>query len=521
MNLDATTLIAALLIGAVLATLLESLRRYQTRSHAASAAETARRIVEEARKDADHLRVEARSQAVSLAAQARVEAERTIAEERRQLEAVEKRLQAREEQIEQRIKAADGRDGELQRREEALGTRETQLGEREATVARQIDETREALERVAGLTREEAKRTLVDQMVDEAKHDASRRIRLVEEEAREESDRKAKKIITIAIERLAGEFVADRTVSVVHLPSDDMKGRIIGREGRNIRAIEAATGVDLIIDDTPEAVIVSCHSPIRREIARLALERLISDGRIHPGRIEEVVRKAEQEVEESVREAGQKAIFEVGVHGVHPELVKLLGMLKYRYSYAQNVLMHSIEAAFICGAMAAELGINEKQARRAALLHDIGKALTHEVEGSHAIIGADLARKYGESAKVVNAIAAHHEEVKAETILAPLVDAADALSGARPGARREVLESYVRRLEDLERISNSFRGVEKSFAVQAGREIRVLVEPSQVNDDQASVLARELARKIESEMQYPGQIKVTVIRETRSSEFAR
>jgi ribonuclease Y len=521
MNLDATTLIAALLIGAVLATLLESLRRYQTRSHAASAAETARRIVEEARKDADHLRVEARSQAVSLAAQARVEAERTIAEERRQLEAVEKRLQAREEQIEQRIKAADGRDGELQRREEALGTRETQLGEREATVARQIDETREALERVAGLTREEAKRMLVDQMVDEAKHDASRRIRLVEEEAREESDRKAKKIITIAIERLAGEFVADRTVSVVHLPSDDMKGRIIGREGRNIRAIEAATGVDLIIDDTPEAVIVSCHSPIRREIARLALERLISDGRIHPGRIEEVVRKAEQEVEESVREAGQKAIFEVGVHGVHPELVKLLGMLKYRYSYAQNVLMHSIEAAFICGAMAAELGINEKQARRAALLHDIGKALTHEVEGSHAIIGADLARKYGESAKVVNAIAAHHEEVKAETILAPLVDAADALSGARPGARREVLESYVRRLEDLERISNSFRGVEKSFAVQAGREIRVLVEPSQVNDDQASVLARELARKIESEMQYPGQIKVTVIRETRSSEFAR
>jgi len=521
MNLDATTLIAILVIGAALAALLESLRHYQTRSHAASAAETARRIVEEARKDADHLRVEARSQAVNLAVQARAEAERTIAEERRQLESVEKRLQTREEQIEQRIKAADGRDGELQRREEVLGTRETQLGEHEVTVARQIDETREALERVAGLTREEAKRTLVDQMVDEAKHDASRRIRLVEEEAREESDRKAKKIITIAIERLAGEFVADRTVSVVHLPSDDMKGRIIGREGRNIRAIEAATGVDLIIDDTPEAVIVSCHSPIRREIARIALERLISDGRIHPGRIEEVVRKAEQEVEESVREAGQKAIFEVGVHGVHPELVKLLGMLKYRYSYAQNVLMHSIEAAFICGAMAAELGINEKQARRAALLHDIGKALTHEVEGSHAIIGADLARKYGESAKVVNAIAAHHEEVKAETILAPLVDAADALSGARPGARREVLESYVRRLEDLERISNSFRGVEKSFAVQAGREIRVLVEPTQVNDDQASVLARELARKIESEMQYPGQIKVTVIRETRSSEFAR
>jgi len=279
--------------------------------------------------------------------------------------------------------------------------------------------------------------------------------------------------------------------------------------------------VDLIIDDTPEAVVVSCFNPIRREIAKRSLERLISDGRIHPGRIEEVVRKAEESVEESVRDAGQKAILEVGIHGVHPELVKLLGMLQYRYSYAQNVLMHSIEAAFICGAMAAELGLNEKQARRAALLHDIGKALTHEVEGSHAIIGADIARKYGESAKVVNAIAAHHEEVKAETILAPLVDAADALSGARPGARREMLESYVRRLEDLERISNSFKGVEKSFAVQAGREIRIIVQPTVVGDDQATMLAHEVARKIESEMTYPGQIKVTVIREIRASEFAR
>ena len=384
-----------------------------------------------------------------------------------------------------------------------------------------IEETRQQLERVAGLTREEAKRSLIEQMVDEARHEAAKHIRLVEEEARAEADRKGKKIITIAIERLAGEFIAERTVSVVHLPSDDMKGRIIGREGRNIRAIEAATGVDLIVDDTPEAVIVSCHNPIRREIARIALERLISDGRIHPGRVEEVVRKAEQEVEESVREAGQKAVFEVGIHGVHPELVKLVGMLKYRYSYAQNVLMHSIECAFIAGAMAAELGLNEKQARRAGLLHDIGKALTHEVEGSHAIIGADIARKYGESAKIVNAIAAHHEEVKAETILAPLVDAADALSGARHGARREMLESYVKRLEDLERISNSFKGVEKSFAVQAGREIRIIVEPRAVNDDEVTTLAGEVARKIESEMTYPGQIKVTVIRETRASEFAK
>jgi ribonuclease Y len=362
---------------------------------------------------------------------------------------------------------------------------------------------------------------LVEQIAEEARHDAARRVRLIEEEARAEAERRAKKIISIAIERLAGDFVAERTVSVIHLPNEEMKGRIIGREGRNIRAIEAATGVDLIIDDTPESVIVSCHNPIRREIARIALEKLISDGRIHPGRIEEVVRRAEQELEESIREAGQKALLEVGVHGVHPELVKLLGMLKYRYSYAQNVLAHSIEAAFICGAMAAELGLNEDQARRAALLHDIGKALTHEVEGSHAIIGADIARRYGESAKIVNAIAAHHEEVKAETILAPLVDAADALSGARPGARREMLESYVKRLEDLERITNSFKGVEKSFAVQAGREIRIIVEPRTVTDDLVPVLARDIARKIENEMTYPGQIKVTVIRETRASDVAR
>jgi ribonuclease Y len=371
------------------------------------------------------------------------------------------------------------------------------------------------------MTRDEAKRSLMDTMLEEARHEAAKKIRMIEEEARNESDRKAKKVISIAIERLAGDLVAERTVSTVHLPSDDMKGRIIGREGRNIRAIEAATGVDLIVDDTPESVIVSCHNPIRREIARIALERLIADGRIHPARIEEVVRKAEQEVDESVREAGQKAIFEVGIHGVHPEIVRLVGMLKYRYSYAQNVLMHSIECAFLAGAMAAELGLNEKQARRAGLLHDIGKALTHEVEGSHAIIGADVARRYGESAKIVNAIAAHHEEVKAETILAPLVDAADALSGARPGARREMLESYVKRLEDLERISNSFRGVEKSFAIQAGRELRIIVEPRQIRDDKIAGLAGEIARRIESEMQYPGQIKVTVIRETRASDVAR
>jgi ribonuclease Y len=518
---DLSTLAVALVLGVALAALLDVWRRQQTQSHTAASEETSRRIVEEARKEADAIRKEAQVQAKDTVLQARAEFEREVKEERRELQSIEKRLLAREESLDRKLETIATRETDIARRDAALGTRLKDIGSREEECGRALSEARAALERVAGLTREEAKRSLIEQMVDEAKHEAGKRIRQVEEEAREEADRKAKKIVTIAIERLAGEFVAERTVSVVHLPSDDMKGRIIGREGRNIRAIEAATGVDLIIDDTPEAVVVSCHSPIRREIARIALERLISDGRIHPGRIEEVVRKAEQEVEESVREAGQRAILEVGVHGVHPEIVKLLGMLKYRYSYAQNVLSHSIEAAFICGMMAAELGMNEKQARRAALLHDIGKALTHEIEGSHAIIGADLARKYGESAKIVNAIAAHHEEVKAETILAPLVDAADALSGARPGARREVLESYVRRLEDLERISNSFRGVEKSFAVQAGREIRILVEPTQISDDQASSLARDVARKIESEVTYPGQIKVTVIRELRASEYAR
>jgi ribonucrease Y len=513
--------LVVIVLAAVFAAVLEFVRRQQTRQQAQNAEETGQRVLSEARAEADAIRKEAEIKAKETILQAKAEAEKESRERRRELQQLERRLSTREENLEKRAEQIEKRETDVAKQEQAVLQQERNLATREEQCNRLIEENRQQLERVAGLTREEAKRSLVDQMIDEARHEAAKRIRLVEEEARAESDRRAKKIISIAIERLAGEFVAERTVSAVHLPSDDMKGRIIGREGRNIRAIEAATGVDLIVDDTPETVIVSCHNPIRREIARIALERLISDGRIHPGRVEEVVRKAEQEVEESVREAGQKAIFEVGIHGVHPELVKLVGMLKYRYSYAQNVLMHSIECAFIAGAMAAELGLNEKQARRAGLLHDIGKALTHEVEGSHAIIGADIARKYGESAKVVNAIAAHHEEVKAETILAPLVDAADALSGARPGARREMLESYVKRLDELERISNSFQGVEKSFAVQAGREIRIIVEPRAITDDQAANLAQEVARKIESEMTYPGQIKVTVIRETRASEYAR
>lgn len=507
--------------GAALVALWFRLRGQSLAELERSSRATAARILEEARIEADAVRKEAQLQAKDLLIQGKAEWEQELREQRREIGLIEKRIAQKEEGIDRKIEVFAERESQIAKREEALRQREAEIEARRAEYDQLVDSVRHKLEQTAGMTRDEAKRTLMEQMVDEARHDAAQKVRQVEAEAREEADRRAKKIVSIAIERMAGEFVAERTVSVVPLPSDDMKGRIIGREGRNIRAIEAATGVDLIIDDTPEVVVISCHNPIRRELARQALERLVSDGRIHPGRIEEVVRKAEQELDEAIREAGQRAVLEVGIHGLHPELVKLVGMLKYRYSYAQNVLNHSIEAAFIAGAMAAELGLNEKQARRAALLHDIGKALTHEVEGSHAIIGGEIARRYGESAKIVNAIAAHHEEVKAETILAPLVDAADALSGARPGARREVLESYVKRLEDLERISNSFRGVEKSFAVQAGREIRIIVDPGTIPDDQTSLLARDVARKIEQEMTYPGQIKVTVIRETRASDLAR
>ena len=513
--------ISGLLLGVFLALSIVWVRRKQQRTQIELAQNAAARIIEEAKKDAGAIKKEAEIQVKDSLIKEKVDFDQEVRETRREIQTFEKRLLSKEEALEKRIDAVEKRDSDLGRRETAIKSREKSVDERSAEWDRQIDEARRQLEQVAGMTREEAKRSLVDQMVEEAKHDSAKRIRVIEEEAKEESARKSQKIIALAIERLAGDFVAERSVTVVPLPNDELKGKIIGREGRNIRALEAATGIDLIVDDTPETVVISGHNPIRREIARLSLEKLISDGRIHPGRIEEVVRKSEQELEEAIREAGQKAIFDVGIHGVHPEIIKLLGRLKYRYSYAQNVLLHSIEAAFICGMMASELGLNEKQARRAALLHDIGKAVDHEVEGSHAIIGAELARKYGESPKIVNAIAAHHEDVKAETILAPLVDAADALSGARPGARREMMESYVRRLEELERITNSFKGVEKSYAVQAGREIRIMVQHDIVSDDEAARMAREIARKIENEMTYPGQIKVTVIREVRTVDFAK
>lgn len=513
-------MVLGVVLGCLLTVVVLLVRRKQRRLQRELDRNTAARILDEARREADAIRKEAEIRARDEALLARSEFENDMRETRKDLQTLERRLLTREEVLDKRLESIEKREDGLTHREGAIEKKRQSVDEMESEARRLVDEAKRQLETVAGTSREEAKKSLMDEMVEEARYDSARRIRVMEEQAKAEADREAKKVIALAIARLAGDFVTERTVSVVSLPNDEMKGRIIGREGRNIRALEAATGIDLIVDDTPESVIISGHNPIRREIARLSLETLISDGRIHPGRIEDVVRRSEREIDEVIKEAGQKAVFDVGVHGVHPELVKLLGRLKFRYSYAQNVLLHSIEMAFLCGAMAAELGLNEKQARRAALLHDIGKAVDHEVEGSHAIIGGELARKYGESPKIVNAIAAHHEEIRAETILAPLVDAADALSGARPGARREMLETYVRRLEELERISNSFEGVEKSYAVQAGRELRIIVQAAQVSDDEAASMARAVAKKVENEMAYPGQIKVTVIRETRAVEYA-
>jgi ribonuclease Y len=508
-------------VAALLAGLVSLVRRQQSRRVAAETLAAAGQALQQAEREAESIRKEAEMEARDGMGRARESLDKEMRSQREVIQSTEKKLGSLELDLERRGSKVENREREIAKRESVTDREAESLVRERDELAAAIEQTRQSLERAAGLTREEAKQALVAEVSEEAKLQAGRRIRQIEEEAREDGERRAKKIVAQSIARLAGEWVAERSISIVSLPSDDMKGRLIGREGRNIRAIEAATGVDLIIDDTPETVVISCHNPIRREIAKIAVEKLLSDGRIHPGRIEEIVRKSEKDVEATVREAGQKALFEAGVHGVHQEIVKLLGMLRYRYSYGQNVLAHSIEASFICGLMAGELGLNVKQARRAALLHDIGKSLTHEVEGSHALIGADIARKYGESSKICNAIAAHHEEVKCETILAPLVDAADALSGARPGARREVLESYVERLDELEKISGSYEGVTRCFAVQAGREVRVFVEPAKVDDDRAAAMARDIARRVEEELTYPGQIKVTVIRETRASDVAR
>ncbi len=497
------------------------LRKKLSERMVAKAEDMAAKTLEDARREAETITKEASLQAKDAVLQAKAEFERESKDKRRDLQSFEKRIQQKEENLDKKMLLFDQRDAELFKKEQSINSREQVLVQKNDKLNQLIDEERANLERISGFTSEEAKKVLMENLENEAKLDAAKRIKVIEEEARETADKKAKEILSLAIQRYAGEYVAEKTVSVVALPSDEMKGRIIGREGRNIRALEAATGIDLIIDDTPEAVILSGFNPIRREVARLSLEKLIADGRIHPGRIEEVVAKSAEEVEQTIKEAGEQAAFDLGVYGIHPEILKLIGRLKYRTSYSQNIYQHSLEVAFLCGIMAEELGINVKQAKRAGLLHDLGKAVDHEVEGSHAVIGAELARKYGESPKIVHAIMAHHEDEKPASVLAVLVQAADALSGARPGARREMMETYVKRLEDLEKIATSFNGVTNSFAIQAGREIRVMVSSDEVTDERALVLARDIAKKIETEMTYPGQIKVNVIRETRAIEYAR
>ncbi len=476
--------------------------------------EESERILKEAKEEAERIKKNTILQAKEEIYILRSEVEREVRERRHDLQSWERKLSSKEESIEKRLESIERKEAELNRREKTVLIQEKKCEE-------MIEEYRRRLEEVAGMTSEDAKRIIIESMKEEARHDAAKLIKQIEDEAREVADKKAKKIISLAIQRYAGEYVAEKTVSVIPLPNEEMKGRIIGREGRNIRAIEALTGVDIIIDDTPEAVIISCFDPIRREIARISLERLISDGRIHPARIEEIVANVHQEMENTIKEAGEALVFETGLHGIHPELVKLLGKLKFRSSYGQNVYQHSREVAFLTGIMASELGLNPKHAKRAGLLHDIGKAVDHEMEGLHALIGAELARKYGESPKIVHAIAAHHEDEKPLTILPLLVQAADALSGARPGARRETLESYVKRLEELEAIARSFPGVEKCYAIQAGRELRVFVESDKVSDEEAVLLSKDIAKRIEKELTYPGQIKVTVIRETRAIEIAK
>lgn len=481
----------------------------------------AKKFIEDALSEAEQIKKEAILHSKDEAFRVKLEADEEIKKRKAEVVEEEKRFSQKLDQIERKIDLLDSREMEFLKKEKNFLKEEKRLADKRRDITLIIEEQQAKLENISGISKEEAKKQLIESIESEARMEAAKEIVRIENEAKLKADRKAKNILALAISRYAGDYVAEKTVSVVNLPSEEMKGRIIGREGRNIRAIEAATGIDIIIDDTPEAVILSGFNPVRREVARISLERLIADGRIHPARIEEIVTKVGQELEVTIREAGEQATFDVGAHGVNLDVIMLLGRLKYRTSYGQNVLQHSLEVAFLCGIMASELGINVKQAKRAGLLHDIGKAVDHEVEGSHARIGADCAKKYGESPEIVHAIAAHHEDEEPQGILDILVQAADALSGARPGARKEMLETYVKRLEDLEKIANSFQGVEKSFAIQAGREVRILVSSDRVADAETSMLAKDIAKKIEQDLTYPGQIRVTVIRETRSVDYAK
>ncbi|KUG22015.1 hydrolase (had superfamily) [hydrocarbon metagenome] len=479
------------------------------------------RIAEEAKKEAETIKKEAILQAKENLLKMKAEFDNEAKERRSDFDAREKRIRAKEENLDKKADLLTQKESSVEGREKLIGNKEASIEEKRRKLDAALDEQNEKLEKIAGMSAEEAKKILIQSMEADAKQEAAVIVRKIEDEAKLAADKKAQEIVAYAIQRYAGDVVAEKTVSAVNLPSEEMKGRIIGREGRNIRAIEAATGIDLIIDDTPEAVVLSSFDPIRREVARISLERLIQDGRIHPGRIEEIVKKVRVEVDQIIRETGEKASFDVGVHDIHPEIINMLGSLKYRTSYSQNVLQHSMDVAYLTGIMASELKVNVKEAKRAGLLHDIGKAIDHKVEGTHAAIGADYAKRFGENPRIAQAIATHHDDGRNNTLLGVLVQAADTLSAARPGARREMLETYVKRLEGLEKIANSFNGVDKCFAIQAGREIRILVENEKISENDATMLCKDIVKKIESELTYPGQIKVTVIRETRVSDFAK
>src|SRR5687768_13449538 len=496
----------------------EVARQAQAKS---TAEETARRVLDDATRDAESLRKTAVLSGKEELIRLREEWELEARKRREEIEAEERRVQEREGLLNRKYDVLEQREKEAALRAADVGRRQDALSSREQELDRLLADERRRLEQLAGLSAQEAKAELVQRLADEAAADAANRIRDIRETAKKNADREAKKIIALAIQRIAAEQTAETTVSAVALPNDEMKGRIIGREGRNIRAFELATGVDVIIDDTPDTVVVSCFDPVRREVARLSLEKLVADGRIHPGRIEEVVAKSRKQVDATIQETGEQAAYETGIHALHLEIIKLIGRMRWRTSYGQNILSHSKEVAWLAGIMAAELGLDVAMAKRGALLHDIGKVLTHEHEGTRVQLGVEVATKYGEHPLVVNCIAAHHDDVPHESEVSVLVQAADAISGSRPGARREAFETYVKRLEGLERIASSYRGVEKVFAIQAGREIRVLVTPDDVDDVRMSSLSEEIARRIEAELQYPGQIKVVVIRETRAVDFAR
>ncbi|MGA2192380.1 MAG: ribonuclease Y [Nitrospirota bacterium] len=496
-------------------------KRGMAQSKIKEAEEQAKRLLKDAERDAETKKKELLLEAKDKLYQQRSDFEKEIKDRRAEVNALEKRLIQKEEYLDKKSDQFDKRDADILKKEKDLAAREKTVLEKEQRYDEGLHEQIRQIERIAGMSSEEAKKELLNRMEEEATREGAKMVKRIEDEAKTTADKKSKEIMALAIQRYASDYVAETTVSLVNLPNDEMKGRIIGREGRNIRALEAATGIDLIIDDTPQAVIVSGFDPVRREIARISIERLMADGRIHPGRIEEVVDKVRKELDDAMREEGEKAAFDLALHGIHPEVIKLIGRLKYRTSYGQNVLMHSREVAFLSGVMAAELGVDTKLAKRAGLLHDLGKAVDHEIEGTHSSIGYDLAKKYGEGPKVLNAIMAHHGDEPFTCVESVLVAAADALSAARPGARRETLETYVKRLEKLEEVATSFKGVEKSFAIQAGREIRVIVKPEDVDDITAAQISREIAKKIEEEMAYPGQIKVTVIRESRYVEYAK